>query len=70
MTFTCPYGTSAYRRMSFELYNAPITFQRAMMGIFSDLIEKTMEVFMDNFLVYGTTFDVSPIQLCKGIAKM
>jgi hypothetical protein len=56
--------------MSFELYNAPITFQRAMMGIFSDLIEKTMEVFMDNFLVYGTIFDVSPIQLCKGIAKM
>ena len=28
-----------------------------MMSIFSDMIEKIMEVFMDDFLVYGTTFD-------------
>ena len=27
-TFTCPYGTYAYRRMSFELCNAPASFQR------------------------------------------
>jgi hypothetical protein len=25
-TFTCPYGTYAYRRMSFGLYNAPASF--------------------------------------------
>ena len=30
-TFTCPYGTFAFRRMSFELCNAPATFQRCMM---------------------------------------
>ena len=38
-TFTCPYGTFAFRRMSFELCNAPVTFQRRMMSIFSDLVE-------------------------------
>ena len=27
-TFTCPYGTFAYRRMPFGLCNAPSTFQR------------------------------------------
>ena len=27
------------------------------MAIFSDLIEKDMEVFMDDFLVYGKTFE-------------
>jgi hypothetical protein len=27
-----------------------------MMAIFSDLIEKVMEVFMDDFFVYGKTF--------------
>ncbi|GKD28613.1 reverse transcriptase domain-containing protein [Tanacetum coccineum] len=56
-TFTCPYGTFAYRRMPFGLCNAPGTFQRCMMAIFHDMIEKTMEVFMDNFSVFGDSFD-------------
>ncbi|GKD61398.1 reverse transcriptase domain-containing protein [Tanacetum coccineum] len=56
-TFTCPYGTFAYRRMSFGLCNAPGTFQRCMMAIFHDMIEKTMEVFMDDFSVFGDSFD-------------
>jgi len=58
-TFTCPYGTYAYRRMSFGLCNAPASFQRCMMSMFSDMIEEIMEVFMDNFSVYGKTFDDS-----------
>ena len=52
-TFTCPYGTFAFRRMPFGLCNAPGTFQRYMMVIFSDIVEKTIEVFMDDFLVLG-----------------
>jgi hypothetical protein len=56
-TFTCPYGTFAYRRMSFGLCNAPASFQRCMIAIFSDLIEKVMEVFMDDFSIYGKTFE-------------
>nr|GEW79963.1 reverse transcriptase domain-containing protein [Tanacetum cinerariifolium] len=55
-TFTCPYGTFAYRCMPFGLCNAPGTFQRCMMSIFYDMIEKIMEVFMDDFLVFGDTF--------------
>ncbi|GJZ54343.1 reverse transcriptase domain-containing protein [Tanacetum coccineum] len=55
-TFTCPYGTFAYRRMPFGLCNAPGTFQRCMMAIFHDMIEETMEVFMDDFLVFGDSF--------------
>jgi hypothetical protein len=56
-TFTCPYETYAYRRMSFGLCNALASFQRCMMSIFSDMIEEIMEVFMDDFSVYGKTFD-------------
>ena len=52
-TFTCPFGTFAYRRMPFGLCNAPATFQRCMMAIFSDFCEKIAEVFMDDFSVYG-----------------
>nr|GEU60621.1 reverse transcriptase domain-containing protein [Tanacetum cinerariifolium] len=55
-TFTCPYGTFAYRRMPFGLCNALGTFQRCMMSIFHDMIEKMMEVFMDDFSVFGDSF--------------
>nr|GEW76529.1 reverse transcriptase domain-containing protein [Tanacetum cinerariifolium] len=48
-TFTCPYGTFAYRRMPFRLCNALMTFQRRMMEIFHDMVEDFMEVFMDDF---------------------
>ncbi|GJY82355.1 reverse transcriptase domain-containing protein [Tanacetum coccineum] len=51
-TFTCPYGTFAYKRMPFGLCNAPTTFQRCMTAIFHDMVEDFMEVFMDDFSVF------------------
>ena len=59
MTFTCPYDTFAFRRIPFRLCNAPGTFQCCMMAIFSDIVEKTIEVFMDDFSVLGNSFDNS-----------
>nr|GEW16849.1 reverse transcriptase domain-containing protein [Tanacetum cinerariifolium] len=56
-TFTCPYGTFAYRRMPFGLCNVPGTFQRCMLAIFHDMVEKTMEIFMDDFSVFGNSFE-------------
>ena len=56
-TFTCPYGAFSFRRMSFGLCNAPATFQRCMMSIISDLVEEGMEIFMDDFSVYGSSFE-------------
>nr|GEY25898.1 reverse transcriptase domain-containing protein [Tanacetum cinerariifolium] len=56
-TFTCPYGTFAYRRMPFGLCNAPGMFQRCMLASFHDMVEKTMEVFMDDFSVFGNSFE-------------
>ena len=56
-TFTCPYGTFAFRRMPFGLCNVPATFQRCMMSMFSDLAEEVMEIFMDDFTVYGSSFE-------------
>ncbi|GKA76246.1 RNA-directed DNA polymerase [Tanacetum coccineum] len=65
-TFTCPYGTFAYKRMPFGLCNALATFQRCMTTIFHELIEDSTEVFMDDFSVFGNSFD----HCLKNLEKM
>lgn len=56
-TFTCRFGTFAYRRMPFGLCNAPAIFQQCMTAIFNDLREYIMEVFMDDFSIFGDSFE-------------
>nr|GEV60457.1 reverse transcriptase domain-containing protein [Tanacetum cinerariifolium] len=68
-TFTCPYRTFAYCRMPFGLCNALSTFQRFMMDIFHDMIEKTIEVFMDDFLVFGNSFSTCLSNLEKMLKR-
>ena len=55
ITFTCFFGTYAYRKMSFGLCNALATFQRCRLNIFSDMVESIMEVYMDYITIYGGT---------------
>ena len=58
--------------MPFGLCNAPATFQRCMMSMFFDLVEEAMEIFMDDFLVYGSSFEnclgnlETLLQRCQG----
>ena len=54
---SCPWGTYAYNVFPFGLCDAPATFQRAVLTIFADLIHECVEVYMDDFTVYGGTFD-------------
>nr|GEV17249.1 reverse transcriptase domain-containing protein [Tanacetum cinerariifolium] len=65
ITFTCPYGTFAYKRTPFGLCNAPGTFQRCMMAIFHDMIEQMMKVFMDDFSVFENSFSMCLTNLEK-----
>ncbi|GJT49606.1 reverse transcriptase domain-containing protein [Tanacetum coccineum] len=51
-SFTCPYGTFAYRRMPLGLCNTLDTFQRCMTAILYDMVEDFIEVFMDDFSVF------------------
>nr|GEW39509.1 reverse transcriptase domain-containing protein [Tanacetum cinerariifolium] len=64
-TFTCPYGTFAYKRMPFGLCNAPGTFQRCMMAIFHDMIEQTM----DDFSVFENSFSTCLTNLEKMLKR-
>nr|GEV48699.1 reverse transcriptase domain-containing protein [Tanacetum cinerariifolium] len=43
-TFTCPYGTFAYRRMPFGLCNAPGTFQREGIVLGHKILKSRIEV--------------------------
>ena len=63
-TFTCPFGTYAYRRMPFGLCNAPATFQQCMVSIFSDMVERIMEVYMDDITIYRGRFEEFLIDEC------
>ncbi|GJY29411.1 DNA-directed DNA polymerase [Tanacetum coccineum] len=67
-TFTCPYGTFAYRRMPFGLFNAPATFQRCMMAIFHDMVEDFMEIFMDDFSVFGFDIEIKDKRGAENLA--
>ena len=50
--FTCPLGIFAFRKMPYGLCNSPGT-QRCMMGNFSDMIKHILDIFMDDFSVFG-----------------
>ena len=56
-TFTCPFGTFALRRLLFGLCNTPATFQQCMMAIFFDFLGDSLEVFMDDFSIFGNDFE-------------
>ncbi|GJX16115.1 reverse transcriptase domain-containing protein [Tanacetum coccineum] len=68
-TFTCPFRTHAYRRMPFDLCNAPAIFQRCMLAIFYDMIEESVEVFMDEFSVFRNSFDTCLNNLDKMLQR-
>jgi len=58
-TFTCSFEIFTYRKRTFGLCNALATFQRCTLSIFSYLIEKSIEVFMDDFFVLVHHFTIS-----------
>nr|GEZ06618.1 reverse transcriptase domain-containing protein [Tanacetum cinerariifolium] len=43
--------------MPFGLCNASATFQRCMLAIFHDMIKEFVKVFMDDFSIFGSSFD-------------
>jgi len=57
IAFTCLFRVFVYRVMPFELCNAPTTFQRCKLSIFLEMMENSIEVFMDYFSVFGKSYE-------------
>ena len=55
--FMCPFGTFAYHWMPFGLCNTLAIFQCFMLSLFSDMVKRILEIFMDDFSIYGDSFD-------------
>jgi hypothetical protein len=55
--------------MPFEYCNVPATFQRCMLNIFSDMVERFLKIFMDDFSVFGYSFDDYLTNLKKVLSR-
>ena len=69
MTFTCPYGTHVFKHIPVGLCNALDTFQRGMMAICHDMVEDFVEIFMDDFSVFGESFELFLINFDSILAR-
>ena len=68
-TFTCPYGIFTFKRISFHLGNVPATFQGCVILILFDMVEDTIEVFMDDFSVVFDSFGWCLSHLSEGLKR-
>ncbi|GJP51448.1 hypothetical protein CLOM_g10609, partial [Closterium sp. NIES-68] len=53
--FRTRYGSYEYTVMPFGLMNVPSTFQLTMNGVFRDLLDKCVIVYLDDILIYSQT---------------
>jgi len=54
--FTCSFGTSLSPN-AFQSMQCPATFQRCTLSLFSNMVERFLEIFMDGFSIYGDSFN-------------
>jgi len=52
-TFITDWGSFAYNVMPFGLNNAPAVFSRFIIAAFRDFINRFLEVYMDDWIVYS-----------------
>ncbi|RDY11352.1 Retrovirus-related Pol polyprotein from transposon 17.6, partial [Mucuna pruriens] len=56
-TFITTWGTLCYKVMPFGLKNAKVTYQRAMVALFHDMMHKEVEVYVDDMIAKSRTLD-------------
>lgn len=57
LTFTCIYGTFAFKRMHHQLFNGTKNIPTMLLSIFTDMVEDSIEVDTVDFSVSGGSFE-------------
>ena len=68
--FVTPFGHYEFTRMPFGLTGAPATFQRLMDGIMSDFLFQFLLVYLDDLLLFSSTFDDHLIHLERVLQRI
>uniref|UniRef100_A0A9J8AN32 ribonuclease H n=1 Tax=Cyprinus carpio carpio TaxID=630221 RepID=A0A9J8AN32_CYPCA len=61
--FSTPFGLYEFLRMPFGVCNGPATFQRLMQATMNDLVFQILLVYLDDILVYSSTFQEHLVRL-------
>ena len=64
-----PMGNLFIQVLPFGLCNAPATFHKPILGIFSDLVDDSVEIYMDEFTPYGNSFEEGLVNLEKVLER-
>src|SRR5260364_278106 len=68
--FAATFGTYEFLVMPFGLCNAPATFQRLMNQVLADLLKKFVVVYLDDIIIYSTTFNEHMMHLTAVFNKL
>ena len=64
-TFLTMWGTFCYKVMPFGLKNVGVTYQKAMVTLFHDMMHKEIEVYMDDMIAKSQGEDDHVVNLRK-----
>ena len=68
--FHTHYGSFEWMVMSFRLTNVPSTFQRFMNNIFSNLLDVTVTIYLDDILIYFDDPSIHKEQVCEVLHRL
>lgn len=68
--FTCPFTPPLLNDLYHLTSKAPTTFQKCMLNIFGDLVERFLEVFIDDIIIFRQFFQAMFLKFATRFGEM